>query len=1200
MDPSNPHYHYAQHALESDSLQVNPSSTGNDPLLSGSNNLANINEYYAGDDIHQHGKHTSAEIPTLVIEGDDSHGPSAANSEDVGGREIYGLNDEDGAENIGNLPSRSNNSATFNGPQRTLTRSGTMNPNLKKTKAPSSFPSVWIIYCWALTWWIPPPLMKLCGMPDKDRQLAWREKIGLISIILMLAAIVAYLTFGFTKTVCKATSITIKSDDINTGYLVINGRAFDLTSSTHPKAAGITKNANILYPPINAGGKDASFLFQNVNGNCKNLITPKDNCSIPYNDDNELAWYFPCKIFDVDGSSTPNFTETYYNGWGCHTSAKARKTYYNLDVTGKVYFDWDDVKNASRNLVVYNGDVLDLDLLSWLDTDNVNYPKRFDDLKNDNHITGYDVSLQMSSSSDKKIAKCLQETIRVGVVNSTTIGCIASKIVLVVSLVFILAIVIIKFCFACYFHWFVAGKQGAYYMDNATMNKRANELEDWSATPNLQGPIKKSPSSVSHKSKWYERKQSRFANFDNLDQEMTTMSTQLAAQAKQQASRLSKRNSSFYNNNSSSFFAGGGDPRESMMSGAAGNPFDSSTDPNAPIIGNQLSYELIHPKVLPQPPAEYQPFGYPLPHTILLITAYSESVEGLRTTCDSLATTDYPNSHKMLLIICDGIIKGSGNDKTTPEICLDLMEDFLVPIDDVQPHSYVAVAQGSKRHNMAKVYSGFYKYDNDTVPPDKQQRVPVVCIVKCGTPQEEGTAKPGNRGKRDTQIILMSFLQHLMFDERMTELEYEILSNFWGITGLFADLYEIVLMVDADTKVYPDSVTHMVAEMVKDPKIMGLCGETKISNKRQSWVTAIQVFEYYISHHQAKAFESIFGGVTCLPGCFCMYRIKAPKGSDGYWVPILANPDIVERYADNVTDSLHKKNLLLLGEDRYLTSLMLRNFPKRKQIFVPKACCKTIVPDEFSVLLSQRRRWINSTVHNLMELVLVKDLCGVFCFSMQFVVFIELIGTLVLPAAIAFTLYVVVEAFIDISNAVLSLVLLAMILGLPGLLIVITASRWSYVLWMIIYLCALVIWNFVLPSYAFWKFDDFSWGQTREIAGGSAANKGHDQGEGEFDSSKIVMKRWRDFERERRRDGYLSQPPTAWDPNSAANDNTARSPANEEHDADVSRGQGELLYENSLSSDDESIEQQGLMHQEARHRDEYADSGYSYDQTQRL
>jgi chitin synthase len=162
---------------------------------------------------------------------------------------------------------------------------------------------------------------------------------------------------------------------------------------------------------------------------------------------------------------------------------------------------------------------------------------------------------------------------------------------------------------------------------------------------------------------------------------------------------------------------------------------------------------------------------------------------------------------------------------------------------------------------------------------------------------------------------------------------------------------------------------------------------------------------YFISHHLAKSFESVFGGVTCLPGCFCMYRIKAPKGGQNYWVPILANPDVVEHYSENVVDTLHKKNLLLLGEDRYLSTLMLKTFPKRKQVFVPQAVCKTTVPDEFKVLLSQRRRWINSTVHNLMELVLVRDLCGTFCFSMQFVVFIELIGTLVLPAAIAFTFY---------------------------------------------------------------------------------------------------------------------------------------------------------------------------------------------------
>jgi chitin synthase len=207
------------------------------------------------------------------------------------------------------------------------------------------------------------------------------------------------------------------------------------------------------------------------------------------------------------------------------------------------------------------------------------------------------------------------------------------------------------------------------------------------------------------------------------------------------------------------------------------------------------------------------------------------------------------------------------------------------------------------------------------------------------------------------------------------------------------------------------------------------------------------VFEYYISHHYAKAFESLFGIVTCLPGCFSMYRIKSPK--NGAWVPILANPDIILEYNQNVVTTLHEKNLLLLGEDRFLSTLMLRTFPRRQMMFVPQARCKTVVPDEFKVLLSQRRRWINSTIHNLMELVLVSDLCGIACLSMQFSVFVDLIGTLVLPAAIVMTIYLIINTAISTDPQWQSLALLIAILGLPAVLIAITTFKLIYILWML-------------------------------------------------------------------------------------------------------------------------------------------------------
>jgi len=487
-------------------------------------------------------------------------------------------------------------------------------------------------------------------------------------------------------------------------------------------------------------------------------------------------------------------------------------------------------------------------------------------------------------------------------------------------------------------------------------------------------------------------------------------------------------------------------------------------------------------------------------YTILQVTCYSEGEESMRTTMDSLAQTTYSNKHKVFMVIADGLITGSGETRSTPDIVIDMM-DLDPTMPEPKPCSYLAIADGEKQLNMAKVYAGHYK------------GVACLLIVKCGTPAEASAPKPGNRGKRDSQMILMAFFQRVLFNDRLSELDYEI---FWKMTwltkGVTPDKFETVLMVDADTKVLPDALTYMVAAMVNDITIMGLCGETRIANKRTSWVTAIQVFEYYISHHYAKAFESLFGGVTCLPGCFSMYRIKAPK--NGSWVPILANPDIVLEYNQNIVTTLHEKNLLLLGEDRFLSTLMLRTFPKRQMMFVPQAMCKTIVPDTFSVLLSQRRRWINSTVHNLMELVFVSDLCGIACLSMQFSVFIDLIGTVVLPAAIILTVYVIISVALAENRNWQPIILLACILGLPAVLIVLTTRKMIYILWMLVYLLALPIWNLVLPAYSFWRFDDFSWGATRVVAG-EKKDKGHGDADGKFDSSALVMKKWEEWEADR-------------------------------------------------------------------------------------
>lgn len=137
--------------------------------------------------------------------------------------------------------------------------------------------------------------------------------------------------------------------------------------------------------------------------------------------------------------------------------------------------------------------------------------------------------------------------------------------------------------------------------------------------------------------------------------------------------------------------------------------------------------------------------------------------------------------------------------------------------------------------------------------------------------------------------------------------------------------------------------------------------------------------------------ELVLGDVTRLPSCFSLNKIRtADKGR-----PVIISNRIIDDYSEGRFDTLHKKNLFSLGEDRYLTTLMIKHFPTYKTKFTPDAIAHTVAPEAWSVLLSQRRRWINSTVHNLCELLALGELCGICCFSMRFVVLIDLVGTIV-------------------------------------------------------------------------------------------------------------------------------------------------------------------------------------------------------------
>lgn len=83
---------------------------------------------------------------------------------------------------------------------------------------------------------------------------------------------------------------------------------------------------------------------------------------------------------------------------------------------------------------------------------------------------------------------------------------------------------------------------------------------------------------------------------------------------------------------------------------------------------------------------------------ILQVPCYTEGEDSLRECIESLASLKYDDKRKLLFVICDGMIIGSGNDRPTPRIVLDILG--ADPALDPEPLSFQSLGEGAKQHNM--------------------------------------------------------------------------------------------------------------------------------------------------------------------------------------------------------------------------------------------------------------------------------------------------------------------------------------------------------------------------------------------------------------------------------------------------------------------------------------------------------------------
>lgn len=156
---------------------------------------------------------------------------------------------------------------------------------------------------------------------------------------------------------------------------------------------------------------------------------------------------------------------------------------------------------------------------------------------------------------------------------------------------------------------------------------------------------------------------------------------------------------------------------------------------------------------------------------------------------------------------------------------------------------------------------------------------------------------------------------------------------------------EVLVYVDSDSFLMPGAIRKVVQGLA-DPTVAAVSGHTDVENVRTNTLTKMQDVRYFVSYRIMKAAESLFGAVSCCPGCFSAYRKVCVLNVLDKWL----YQKFLGRYAT-------------FGDDRSLTNYLLRHY---RILYDDEALATTIVPEKWLKYAKQQCRWKRSWVREML------------------------------------------------------------------------------------------------------------------------------------------------------------------------------------------------------------------------------------------
>ena len=466
---------------------------------------------------------------------------------------------------------------------------------------------------------------------------------------------------------------------------------------------------------------------------------------------------------------------------------------------------------------------------------------------------------------------------------------------------------------------------------------------------------------------------------------------------------------------------------------------------------------------------------------LYILPCYNETEEELSDTIHSLLLQKYvPGDKRSLFIICDGKVKGSGNEETTDKILKKILK-----INNITSE-YYTYTTWDKTQNMINLFKGVIKNENEFVPfilfiknSNYGKRDSLVLARNCCYKYNLSIDKYENTN--ENVIYITAEAEQAEQAQQAQQQDKDLLNIMIHNLGYIYKNTKIdyIIGIDADTIFDYNCSYELIESIEKDNQIHGCVGFVDISPSMNMFsVFVLYQYAEYIFAQCLRRFaqSNITNKVSCLSGCVQILRVSEETCGE----KILS----IFNYLPKEEEDILKHIRSYASEDRNHVCHMLSLYPYVKTMQNVNAISYTKVPTSIQVFISQRRRWcLGANANDILLVYLpginfferISAFVNVLTFSISPFVFIAtaLFIKSIIQYPTMLMLYLSIIIIIPFSYAVI--------------IIPIFIKRFSFMETLYFYLSFIFftlfgsIVNLFIYFYSLMCMDIIKWGKTRSI-----------------------------------------------------------------------------------------------------------------------